>query len=113
MSTFALPIRRGRKKALWMQAFPEQKKPSAKEKLKAEYVRLRTEFLASRTRCECCRKPAKLEIHHRRGRLRTLLIATKFWSAVCASCHRWITDHPTKARRLGLLCRLGDWNRLR
>ncbi len=50
------------------------------------------------------------DIHHTRGRVGTLLMDTRFWVAVCRSCHDWIAANPEQARSEGLLCAKGSWN---
>lgn len=51
------------------------------------------------------------ECHHRNGRNGSLLTDKRFWVPVCDLHHRWIHDHPEQARREGLLCAKGDWNK--
>ena len=68
------------------------------------YLKRRAEFLESHPWCEfpdVCGQPAS-EIHHRRGRVGALFLDERYWSAVCAPCHRWITEHPREAIELGI-----------
>ena len=53
----------------------------------------------------------RLELHHTRGRLGTLLIDERFWLGVTPKTHRWIHEHPKDAVQRGLLCKPGEWNR--
>jgi hypothetical protein len=84
-----------------------------------QYQKAKAEFLELHSWCEAhVRVPTNsyqqwraTEIHHSRGRLGALLTDTRYFVAVCQSCHRWIHDHPGKARQLNLLCEMGDWNK--
>jgi len=54
---------------------------------------------------------AKLnEVHHTRGRAGALLTDTRYFLAVSKQGHRWIHEHPDRARALGFLCAKGQWN---
>lgn len=83
---------------------------SARRKaLLADYRILRAEFLGTKTCCDrsgCENRPT--EVHHTRGRVGGLMLDRQFWLALCSKCHRWIHDHPAKARAAGLL---GPWGR--
>ena len=50
------------------------------------------------------------QVHHKRGRIGTLLTDKRFWMAVCSKCHGWINAHPSQARERGLIAPLGQWN---
>jgi hypothetical protein len=73
------------------------------------YAVIRKTYLLEHPLCERCKGWAT-EIHHSRGKVSELLFATQFFIATCADCHRWIHDHPAKARELLLLCEEGKWN---
>lgn len=73
------------------------------------YKRMRIAFLKENTDCAVFDGPAN-QVHHRRGRLRTLLLDQRFWIAVSAAGHEWINAHPALARERGLLCDPGQWN---
>lgn len=49
--------------------------------------------------------------HHKRGRLGPLLMDERYWIPVCRNLHDWIGNHPEEARKVGLLCQPGEWNR--
>jgi hypothetical protein len=80
-------------------------------KQKAEYLKLRRQWLKEHETCEApmCMGRAT-EIHHKRGRIGELLNDTRYWLALCEPCHRWVHEHPKAARDAGLLCQLGEWN---
>ena len=61
------------------------------------YAKKRLEFLEENARCVRCQDPAT-QVHHMAGRDGTqrLLDATR-WAAMCAWCHRWVTEHPQQA----------------
>ena len=104
-----------RPKALWVQirdagqpAPKHQRKrvrqvsATQREKL-MEYARAKALFLMGRTRCERCNCVAELELHHRRGRVAALLTDHRYFAALCGKCHRWVHEHPAKARASGWL----------
>ena len=82
------------------------------------YRRLRGPWLAQNRAC----KPSLLledrarlvpssDIHHLRGRHRTLLIDKRFFCPTSRKWHDWIDAHPDEARKYGFLCERGDWHR--
>jgi hypothetical protein len=82
---------------------------------KTEYSRAKQVFIAAHPRCQACgvlpiprtARPA-CDIHHQRGRLGSLLMDTRFWSAVCRDCHNWIHANPAAAKAVGLI---GPWHK--
>lgn len=50
------------------------------------------------------------QCHHSHGRVGRLLLYEPWWVAVSDWGHQWIQDHPEQARKLKLLCPLGQWN---
>lgn len=103
-------MRRQRKTqpALWLEAFPEQKR---RRPATGSYARAAAAFLDSRPVCEACERKPALHVHHKRGRSGSLRTDERFWMAVCFRCHRWIHDNPKHARAHGWLCEAGEWNR--
>jgi hypothetical protein len=73
-----------------------------------EYISAKREFLAGK-RCLRCRKPAT-ELHHGRGRLGELLMDQNYWLPLCRVCHNWAHTHIDEARKVGLICAMGQWN---
>lgn len=67
------------------------------------YRKLRAEFLTEHPRCEFphCGYPAS-EVHHKRGRVGRLYLATEHWLPMCSPHHRWTTEHPADAYELGV-----------
>lgn len=109
----------------WLKRKPTGPKPKtriasmSKKRTKEarEYARLRKKFLTPARNCEALvtillagntvrvekgDSTLATEIHHREGRGKNLN-NTSTWLAVCRPCHRWIHQHPSKARALGLL----------
>ena len=91
-------------------------------KLDGQYNRRATEWKEGRL-CACiglrdgegrllCGQASHLceDVHHTRGRAGTLLLDERFWLPVCRGAHRFIQENPAEARRLGLLCGVGQWN---
>jgi len=50
------------------------------------------------------------EPHHSRGKIGKLLFDTRFFIPVCRTAHNWIDANREKARELGLLCKVGEFN---
>lgn len=75
------------------------------------YEKQKRLFMSRHKRCQrpgCLKKAT--DLHHCRGRIGTLLTDERFWKVLCRTCHNWVGDNPTEARRLGLLCEPGEWN---
>lgn len=60
------------------------------------YLKRRGEFLGNQPWCLRCGALAT-EVHHKAGRVGGLLLDESKWAAVCAGCHRYITEHPAEA----------------
>ncbi len=52
------------------------------------------------------------DVHHTRGKIGALLMDERFWLPVCRTCHNWIGNNIAQARSWGLLCELGEWNKV-
>ena len=85
-----------------------------------KYRKLRKIFLKHQPWCQCCIPSGRAvseghfrstQAHHSRGRSGKLYLDVRYWKAVCANCHRWITDNPEKARLINMLCDKGDWGK--
>lgn len=78
-----------------------------------EYTKAKRAFLFGNL-CKRClsldRFIPATDLHHSRGRLGKLLLDTRFWVALCRTCHRWCHDNPAAARKVGLMCKKGLWN---
>ena len=96
------------KSALWLEAFPGQKR---RRPVWREYARAAAAFLSANPVCEACERRASAHVHHKRGRAGALRTDERFWIAVCFRCHRWIHDNPKHAMAHGWLCEAGEWNR--
>jgi hypothetical protein len=80
-----------------------------RKRANAIYVKLKRVWLANHTTCEVTGEPAT-EVHHRRGRVGTLLIDTRFWMAVSRVVHGLIHRQPATARSEGWIAPTGKWN---
>ena len=67
--------------------------------------------------CECCPKirPSKprqwtVDVHHSHGKIGLLMFYLPWFIATCRRCHQWLDCNRAEARKLGLLCPLGQWN---
>lgn len=84
------------------------------------YRAIKELFLLKEPVCQACKfvRGAKAtplwadDVHHTRGKLGLLLFDVRFFKAVCRPCHNWIGDNIDLARKYGLLCEKGDWNKL-
>jgi len=85
------------------------------------YKKEKEVFLKEHWRCRACPSLPSVktkhpysnfssEIHHTRGRTGRLLRDQRFWMPVCRRCHEWIHTNMNEARKVDLLCQLGEWN---
>lgn len=78
-------------------------------KLTAYYNQEAAAWLPGR-RCAVFPAKAATQVHHKRGRIATLLLDKRFWIAVSAEGHDFIHNNVSKAMKLGLLAAKGYWN---
>jgi len=68
------------------------------------YSSLRLAFLEANPLCasplDCGQ--AATEVHHMRGRVGALLLATEHWLGLCHGCHVYATENPLAALDLGM-----------
>jgi len=74
---------------------PRSKKRAAQER---EYAKVRVEYLESHPECEVCGWFHSFQIHHKKGRIGELLTDTKYFLAVCYTCHQKIEMWPKWAK---------------
>lgn len=88
---------------------PKEKKKKAKikpmsdkrSKENKEYLSLRKVFLnGKKCQIEGCKRLATT-VHHKRGRIGTLLCDIKYWLACCMDCHVEIENNPEWAKEMG------------
>lgn len=80
-----------------------------------EYRKEKKEWLRSQYVCVKCGLGASgdsrgLDLHHKRGRTGRLLRCQEFWIPLCRDCHEWVHKNMEQARKMDLLCQLGEWN---
>jgi hypothetical protein len=82
-----------------------------KAKHNVRYAKESSAWLAQNRTCEFpgCENQSS-DVHHMRGRLGSLLLDKCHWMAVCRGCHSWIHNNIAKARDMGLIASLGEWN---
>ena len=89
--------------------FKEKKKPkpipkvSDKRKIdNLKYSALRIEFLGKKENriCPITKKPTT-DIHHKKGRIGSLLLDTRFWIALSREGHRFVEENPIWAKENG------------
>ena len=73
-----------------------------RSKQEREYVRLRDAYMAGHPLCELCGEAPSRELHHRRGRVGSDLTNADHFAALCSPCHRFATERPAEAIRLGI-----------
>lgn len=74
------------------------KKRAAQER---EYKKVHDEYLSEHEQCEVCGWGANLQIHHKKGRINTLLTDKRYFLAVCHTCHQKIELFPQWAKEKG------------
>lgn len=74
-----------------------------------EYEKARDEYMAAHEVCEVrgCYNLAN-DLHHKAGRVGSLLSDKKYFMAVCRGCHENIHEHPKEAEREGYIVRVRD-----
>lgn len=83
--------------------------PKQSAKLKArlvEYKLVRDQYMIAHPVCEAniegvCTYEAT-DNHHRKGKIGELLCDVRYFLAVCRSCHNFIENSPTLAKKMGL-----------
>jgi hypothetical protein len=89
--------------------FKEKKKPkpipkiSDKRKIdNLKYSALRIEFLGKKENkiCPITKKPTT-DIHHKKGRVGSLLLDTRFWIALSREGHKFVEENPIWAKENG------------
>lgn len=105
------------KKAIWYKPTPTPAKrrwirpvSASRRRLLNAYTRRATAWKVGKV-CAypACGKPCR-DVHHSAGRVGRLLLDESRWIPVCRPHHDWIGANPAEARRLGLLCEVGQWN---
>lgn len=76
---------------------PQRRRRAAALRL---YAKLRADFLTENPSCWRC-GAGPTELHHAAGRVGSLLTDTSRFIALCRSCHRFLTEHPSEAFREG------------
>lgn len=95
---------------------PLKKVSRSQRRRLAEYYPIRAQYLEMYPLCEICIArgfhPPNMatEIHHARGRTKTLLCDPRFFRSSCRSCREWPHENPRHARELNLLCSPVEWN---
>jgi len=84
-------------------------KPST-AKARRLYNKMAREYLLQNPQCAVFKNKPASEVHHRRGRLGTLLIDQRFWLAVSKEGHYLIHHHPVEAQKRKFICERGQWN---
>ena len=84
----------------------------------AQYIKQRRAYLTMHRYCETHRLiysgetlPVARDIHHTAGRTGTLLLDETKWRGVCRNCHHWIGSFVKRAREMGLIAPVGQWNK--
>jgi len=83
----------------WMKK--EKDRKSAALKI---YLLLRKDFIADNPRCKVNKSGCSMvatDVHHKKGRIGSLLTQTEYFLPVCRFCHYWIEIHPKESKELG------------
>lgn len=78
-----------------------RKRSLKRAKKEREYDKVRAEYLSAHEFCEVCGWGEGLQIHHKKGRIGELLTDTRFFLAVCHTCHQKIELFPQWAKEKG------------
>lgn len=70
-----------------------------------EYNKKRAEYLHNTPLCERCGPQFATEVHHKAGRNGERLIDSRYFMAVCRSCHEYIHNNPNESYKKGWLLR--------
>lgn len=72
----------------------------------AEYRVVRDDYMANHKWCEAklngCTSIAT-DLHHKAGKVGALLTDSRYFCALCRSCHTWVGENHSKAKELGLV----------
>ena len=75
-------------------------KANKRKQEEAIYKVKRKRYLEENRICEACLKQAT-EIHHKKGRLGTMIYNELYFMAVCRTCHLYIENNPQEAKVKG------------
>jgi len=116
-------------KAVWTRAFPEQmavnvktglkRKSRRKRELDQYHRRAKAWLLEQKRKQWWCSIGFELfgkrlevtEVHHRNGRLGSLLLDERFWVAISSQAHDWVHRRILDARKRGWIAPEGQWNK--
>lgn len=68
----------------------------------AEYRIVRDQWLNDHPFCEVCGTPFNIQLHHKRGRIGSLLTDTRYMATLCDTHHRKAELNPEWAKSVGL-----------
>jgi hypothetical protein len=90
----------------WKRTDKKRPKPipqvSKKEsKRLAKYYKAKSEYMAEHELCEVCQENKADQIHHRKGRIGSLLWDKSYFLASCDTCHRRVELNPEWAKDNG------------
>lgn len=69
----------------------------------AKYYRIREAYLRANPLCMICKCEFATDIHHRKGRVGSLLCDTKWWMALCRVDHDKVHNNVAWAKEKGYL----------
>lgn len=78
-----------------------RKRSLKRAKQEREYAKLRFAYLNIFRLCQVCGCAYSSEVHHKKGRIGELLTDTRFFLAVCHTCHQKIELFPDWAKEKG------------
>lgn len=67
------------------------------------YYAIRDPFMEANPVCQICRREASTDLHHRKGRRGNLLFDTKWFMALCRTCHDYVHNNVANSKRMGWL----------
>ena len=65
------------------------------------YAVARDQYLKDNPMCERCKIERSDQIHHKKGKVGSMLYNKTYFMAVCFECHRYIEDNPNESKQKG------------
>jgi hypothetical protein len=85
-----------------IKALAEYPKKTKRQEQEREFEIKRKIYLKKHPLCECGCKRKSWELHHKRGRVGTLLTDERYFIALSRTCHRRAELFPAWAKTIGL-----------
>ena len=74
------------------------------------YAAAKAKHLKEHPNCQKCGYKKDVAIHHKCGRIGSLLHDARYFVTLCRLCHAWVHQFPKDAQATGYLAAAGEWN---